>query len=470
MRLNKDIFIKRANDIHCNKFNYDLVQFKTVHDFITIQCPIHGCFEQKAYSHLKGVGCKQCGHARSAERRKTTHDDFIKKAKEIHGDKYDYSFVNYTHSNVPVKIICKIHGEFDQTPKSHLRAQGCPTCNMGGRLSRGEFIKRAKEIHGGKYDYSLVNYTHSKVPVTIICKIHGEFNQTPESHIKQRSGCQSCGARITVSKDEVEIYNFVKSLVPTAIQTDRSIIYPKELDVVIPSHKLAIEFNGVYWHNDSVNKNTQRHLEKRLQCEKEGYRLISIRSDIWKERQPQIKSIIKNALQKNKKRIFARKCTIGEISHAIAQPFLDLNHVQGSRPASQYWGMFHLDELVAIMSVTHKQNLNGWELVRFATSCNVVGGLSKMWKYITTVNNINKAISYVDRDLFTGESYKNAGFIYESTTVGFRVVVGKTTESRQKWNKAPDGLTQSEWYNREGVSRIYDSGQDKIVWHNQHNR
>jgi hypothetical protein len=419
---------------------------------------------------LAGIGCKQCGHDESAKKRKMITDEFVKKAKEIHGDKYNYSFVKYVKSTSNIVMICKIHGEFSQTPKSHLRGQGCPRCNVGGRLSRSEFIKRAKEIHGDKYDYSLVDYSHSKTPVIIICKIHGEFSQTPESHVKQRSGCQSCGARITVSKDETELYRFVKSLAPDAIQTDRKTIYPKELDIVIPSHKLAVEFNGIYWHNDSTNKNIYRHFEKRLKCEKEGYRLISIRSDLWKERQQQIKSIIQNALQSNAKRIFARKCTIEKIKYTIAKPFLDSNHVQASRPASQYWGMFYDSELIAVMTVTYKRKIDSWELVRFATSCNVVGGLSKMWKHITTANNITQAFSYVDRDLFTGESYKNAGFVHDSTNVGFRVVVGKTTESRQKWNKAPDRLTQSEWYNREGVSRIYDSGQDKIVWCNQHNR
>lgn len=467
VRVTKDIFIERANRIHNHKYNYDAVQFKTVHDFISISCSIHGMFEQKTYSHLAGVGCKQCGYDESAGKRRMEESDFLKRAEEVHFDTYDYSLVNYIKSSSNIKIICKVHGGFNQNPKDHLRGQGCPKCNAGGRLSLDEFLKRAKGVHSDAYDYSKVEYVHSKKTVTIICKIHGEFHQTPESHIKQRSGCQSCAASMTVSKGETELYRFVKSLTPDAMRTNRTVIYPKELDIVVPSQKITIEYNGVYWHSDSSNKNTHRHFEKRLKTEKEGYRLISIRSDLWEGRRTQVESIIRNALQSNKEKIFARKCTISSISHSTAKPFLDAYHVQGSRPASQYWGMFYNSMLVAVMTVTYKNKTDSWELIRFATCCNVVGGLSKMWKHITTVNNICAAFSYVDRDLFTGGSYRNAGFMYDSTTVGFRIVVGKNTESRQKWNKAPDGLTQSEWYSREGVSRIYDSGQDKIVWYTQ---
>ena len=121
---------------------------------------------------------------------KSTTKEFINKAQKIHGDKYDYSLVEYIGSFSKVKIICKKHGEFIQMPNKHLCGRGCPKC--GKRLSTEEFIKSVKKIHINKYDYSLVKYYDSFTKVKIICPIHGIFEQSPVNH-SQGSGCQKCG-------------------------------------------------------------------------------------------------------------------------------------------------------------------------------------------------------------------------------------------------------------------------------------
>lgn len=126
-----------------------------------------------------------------------TTEEFIIKAKEMHGEKYDYSKVAYTKSHIKVTIICPIHGAFEQAPKKHLIGRGCSKC---GKISRAkirssdtnEFIAKAKEIHNSKYDYSKLSYTHSKIKVTIVCPIHGEFKQIPNAHLKGQ-GCPNCG-------------------------------------------------------------------------------------------------------------------------------------------------------------------------------------------------------------------------------------------------------------------------------------
>ena len=109
--------------------------------------------------------------------------EFIAKAKAVHGDKYDYSKVNYVNSFTKVTIICPKHGEFEQTPNLHLKSQGCPNCYGNKKMTIEEFIKRAKEVHGDKYDYSKVKYVNALTKVTIICPIHGEFEQTPAKHL-----------------------------------------------------------------------------------------------------------------------------------------------------------------------------------------------------------------------------------------------------------------------------------------------
>lgn len=123
---------------------------------------------------------------------KITTEDFIKKARQIHGDKYNYSKVNYTKAKIKVVITCPIHGDFEQTPDAHLRGSGCPKCS--GKLINDteSFVTYANKIHNFKYDYSKVNYTTAKVKVCIICPQHGEFWQTPDAHVRLQRGCPEC--------------------------------------------------------------------------------------------------------------------------------------------------------------------------------------------------------------------------------------------------------------------------------------
>lgn len=124
-------------------------------------------------------------------------EEFIKKARVKHGDKYDYSKVEYVNNKTKVCIICPIHGEFLQTPNNHLTGYGCSKCgrelaHSKTSLTTEEAIKKFIKIHGDYYDYSKVQYVNKRTPITIICPKHGEFQQTPDSHINQKAGCPIC--------------------------------------------------------------------------------------------------------------------------------------------------------------------------------------------------------------------------------------------------------------------------------------
>ena len=121
-------FIQRANAIHNNKYDYSKVNYKDCNTKVCIICPEHGEFWQTPKQHLKGYGCKKCASALSSSKRSSTKEDFIERAKLVHGDKYDYSKVEYVNNSTPVCIICPTHGEFYQSPKSHLNGSGCPKC------------------------------------------------------------------------------------------------------------------------------------------------------------------------------------------------------------------------------------------------------------------------------------------------------------------------------------------------------
>ena len=202
---NTEPYVLKAREIHGDKYDYSKVPSKIrridgIKNKITIICPEHGPFLQQLSHHSKGSGCKKCYYKKGGIKRRHTIGEFINKSIQCHGDKYDYSKVQYTTSNTKVTIICKKCGnnEFLQRPSAHLLNDGgCPLCFRAKnadakRKPLEQFIEEAVAIHGDKYDYSKVSYTNNKDKINIICNKHGYFKQTPNKHLSKRQGCYKC--------------------------------------------------------------------------------------------------------------------------------------------------------------------------------------------------------------------------------------------------------------------------------------
>lgn len=188
-RLTKEQYVEKAVKIHGHTYTYDNLCYEGVNTKGIITCRIHGDFEQFLSGHLQGHGCRKCYD----EDRTCTKKEFIIKANEIHGVFYNYSNVNYINNHTKIKIICSIHGLFEQTPHSHLEGSKCPSCaNEEKRLSQVEFIERVNIIHNFKYDYSETIYDSARKKIKIICPEHGIFNQMADTHLRG-GGCQKCG-------------------------------------------------------------------------------------------------------------------------------------------------------------------------------------------------------------------------------------------------------------------------------------
>ena len=196
-RKSLDEFIKEATDIHGNKYDYSKVEYKSANTNIIIICKEHGEFKQTPSSHINKNGCNKC-----SKRYNPTTIEWIQQAKLIHGDKYNYSKVEYKNARKKIIIICKEHGEFEQVPHSHLLGYNCLKCSGNYNPSTDETIIKANLIHGDKYDYSKVEYKNSKEKVIIICKEHGEFEQTMDCHINKHTGCPRCCGNFTLTTEE----------------------------------------------------------------------------------------------------------------------------------------------------------------------------------------------------------------------------------------------------------------------------
>jgi hypothetical protein len=202
---NKNNFIKKCSKIHNNKYDYSKVSFFSVNDKINIICPIHGNFLQRASNHLRGAICPICSHKKIGTLLKSTQKEFINKAKEKHGNKYNYKLVIYKGSRQKVKIICLKHGIFEQSPNTHLNCNGCKKCGIEKAThdrtsTTSDFIVKANKKHKNKYDYSLVDYKINSSKVKILCPIHGIFEQTPSVHL-YGYGCPRCSGKKQTRED-----------------------------------------------------------------------------------------------------------------------------------------------------------------------------------------------------------------------------------------------------------------------------
>lgn len=280
-KLTIEEFIKKANIVHNNRYNYDNAIYRGAHENIIIGCPVHGDYITTPYSHLHIVGCRICKNA----------ELFFAKSKLIHNNKYDYSKSNYISNKIKITIICPIHGEFKQTPNKHAEGCGCKKC-VNNKFNTEWFIETARKMHGDLYDYSKVKYKSVKEKVIIICKIHGEFEQKPNHHFSG-CGCSKC-SKYKFNKFEKIIKKIVEDITGEIFAINLKmdwIINPKtgrklELDLYCEKLKIAIECNGPQ-HYKNVDylpskKNTLENQQYRdsikiIECKKKGVDLIEIK-------------------------------------------------------------------------------------------------------------------------------------------------------------------------------------------------
>ena len=277
-KLTTEEFIAKAKKIHIEKYDYSKVEYVNSTTKVCIICPKHGEFWQTPAMHLYGEGCPKCKGDKNGNRHRKTLGNFIEAAKKIHTGKYDYSKVEYINTNTKVCIICPEHGEFWQTPHRHLAGDGCPICRPNKKLTTEEFIKKSRLVHGNKYDYTKSEYVNSRTKVEIICPKHGEFWQTPHSHICG-DGCPIC--RMSHLENEIKMM-LDENNIAYEYQKHFKWLGKQSLDFYIPSKNIAIECQGsqhfvpynFFGGDKNLNETIKRDLKKKNLCETNGVELL----------------------------------------------------------------------------------------------------------------------------------------------------------------------------------------------------
>lgn len=407
-----ETFISKAIAKHGDKYDYSKTLYIKSKSKVVITCTEHGDFEQIPNAHLTGQGCPKCGKTRQDDAKKLDTNSIFVKCADVHGDKYDYSRVEFVKVSDSVVIGCPDHGWFSQILINHYRGQGCPKCGKRRmasvqKMSLQDFIDRSMRVHGDRYDYSEVNIENYRSKVTIICKTHGSFIQSAENHYCNGAGCPKC-ANVD-SKAETDIVEIIRNLGFECQTRNRTLIKPLELDIIIPSLKIAIEYNGLLWHSEKYGKDKWYHHDKSQKCAEKGYRLIHIWEDDWNRNKELQIQFLRHQLGVSKfVPIYARECDVIQVDKSEVKKFLDSYHVQGSTVFSESLCLSYKGEMVSTSCFT--QRGDKYELVRHCTSKPVVGALGK------SVKNFRKTCgteiyTFLDKARFSGVSYEKAGFV-----------------------------------------------------------
>ena len=299
-------FIRRVLRKYGDRYDYSNVVYVKATEHVEIICRAkgHKPFSITLDNHLHNRGCKLCGIKKRADEQRMTLKKFIDKSNKIHGEgTYDYSKIKFVDCYTDVNIICHNHDtpyEFPQAPYHHLEGHGCPKCKFEKladlyKLTKEEFIENANKIHGvGTYDYSQVKYVNYQTEVIIICPKHGEFPQTPNTHIHGKSGCPKCKNNY---KGEIIIRKFL---------TENKINFEEQkkfedckdirclpFDFYIPKYNLCIEHDRIQHFKptkrsnkmtDEESKENLKYIQNHDQiknnyCEQKGINLLRIRYD-----------------------------------------------------------------------------------------------------------------------------------------------------------------------------------------------
>jgi hypothetical protein len=392
-------------------------------------------------------------------------NDILTKIKETNLEKYGVEFPFQSNT---IQDKCK---------KAHLTNYGyeIPSKNnlirekisKSRKMTRYDFLKsqllkfKNIELLDTKEKY-VSNETHR-----YFCEDHGEFLSAGTN--LQHVSCPIC-SKEPRSNLEKEVVEFISKYVPTVEISNRTVLSGKELDILITSKNLAIEFDGLYWHSN-LYKEKNYHLEKTEQCGELNIQLIHIFENEWLNKRPIVESVLLAKLGIFQKRIYGRKCEVKSVSQELYREFVELNHLQGYVPAKLILGLFHEDELVEVCSFGKSRfKSREMELLRHCSLLNtqIIGGFSKLIKAWKKLNPNEDLYTYCDRRYSTGKSYEASGWTKVSESAPNYFYISKTgLESRIKYQKHKlkdilsvydESLTEQENMSVNGFTWIYDCG------------
>lgn len=479
---------------------YDFSQsvYAGMNQKVEFVCHVHGKVRMDAKNLMNGKECQLCAFAARKGKTRITKKKMLEKFSAAHGGRYDYSRSDYRGQSTPVTIICKTHGEFQQKPEYHWNGAGCPACfelrrGASSRMTLEEVTTNVTNIFSGLLAIESTEYKNNTSSLALRCTKHDAACKSRYSLLRNGyNPCPQCNHM--ASKGEAQVFRFLQTFTD-AVQRDRTILKPRELDIYLPEHKLALEYCGEFWHSfgDAASEKAGRrkHAEKYLACKEQGIRLITMWESEWLEHNYAVRRLLRNALGKSKGKLMARKCKLEKVTSAQARAFYDRYHPQGGAGSGEHYALLWKGKIVACMRFVHGANDRGagagnrvWTLGRYATRVTVAGAASRLFKAFVADMKPPVVKSFSDNRFFDGGMYETLGFALEadvapdysvwSPKLGIRpkshyqrrLLPARLQEHGvdEAFDPATDSRTEAEMTYLMGARRLYDCGKKRWVW------
>lgn len=501
--------IEQMKTVHGDQFDYSEVVYEDATTKLKIICREHGPFYQSFNAHVSNKsGCPQCKGDKYNLTIKQRYgvsnvmllDDFKNKQKETNLQRYG---VEHAASSTIVKEKIKQTNleRYGTEAISHLPdidAKRKKTCELkygADHPWKNEDVRaKIKTTMSDLYGSENFNQAHiapeslellnnkqwlvdqhiaNKLSYTQIAKTLNVDMSTVANYAKEHDIETQ---RYSNSLGEQEIAEFIEQLGVEVIRGDRTTIAPLELDIFVPSHKIAIEFCGLYWHREHLRPRLY-HYNKMKLCEQRGIRLLTIYEDEWYDRQHCVENKIKRLLKADDtEKVYARKCTVMQPSQQDAKRFLDINHIQGAGPGSIKYALSHNNEIVAIMTFVNEGGGN-YVLSRYATSKTIAGGFTKLLAHFKRNHTFKHIKSFADLRLSDGNMYASNGWVCEGLvspdyfwckgTSRHHKFAFRHINLPSKLSNYDPSLSESENCYAHGYFKVYDCGKLKFVINNR---
>ncbi|XAI94013.1 putative Hef-like homing endonuclease [Pseudomonas phage vB_Pa-PAC2] len=502
--IKKDLKLAEFVEQHCTN-PYNTVYAAKVYTAIT------GEKEECKYGNTKKFnsindGFRFCGTASSCKCCKESVSNNLVQLKKIENKEISkkkrektnlkkYGVSNTGQSAIALQNHAKFYENKQNVDKVTSKIKHTKSVKYGNKNFNGNkwYSKISEKLKENNLSFTIQEHEYKGMAETYCIKC-GTCNNTFMSKVRYSSipTCAICMPELTVcnSTQEQELFNFIRQHYSGEIITgSRKILDSgKSLDIYLPEKNLAIEYNELYWHvidNDRLPHITKTyHYDKYIGCKEKGISLITIYGHLYNSKKTIIENRLLHKLGYTQETVYARKCIIKDVPSAEEKEFLNKTHIQGYVPSSIKYGLYFNDVLVALMSFIKSSNRNisgnnryDYELLRYATSCSVLGGASKLFSHFVKNNIPNSIVSYSQNEWNTGNVYRILGFKQEpKINIGywyvspdFCKVYHRTNYTKKKLIEHGFNSNKSEHQIMEvrGFRRLYDCGNTKWVWENK---
>lgn len=446
-------------------------------DKVKLTCEEHGEYNVNISTILQGKGkCIKCnGHSRLL-----AQEDAYKHIYEKYGD-YITVLTPYIKSDIPMKFKCINGHTFDRDYNtvmfSKLRTP-CPHCTKIQKSKErtktlDKYIEDAIRVYGeNKYDFSDSVYISSNKPITIKCNECGRHFTIEANSFLQGHGCpyHNCNSSLM----EKDLANLIKEYCYETLTNTRSVLdNNKEIDIYVPSLKIAFEFDGLYWHSE-INKENNYHLNKTRDCEKRGIKLYHIFEDEWVNKKEIVISMINSIFGINQTEINGDSCQIIKIDFGKSNEFLCSNHIQGSCDGNINYALTQNNNIISVMSFK-KCSSGEYELLRFCSkiNTNVINSENILFNAFINEYQPNKVTFTSDRRLYQDEFVTKLNFhLMRKTAPSYWYVIGNerkhksmiTKEQLIKKYNCPKNMSKADFLKSKKWYKIYDCGSIIYSW------